>query len=213
MRGGQLLSALVGAAIGALAVVLLRPASEPQAVSPPAASDPRVAELVSAVGRLEQKLDALERAPRPHETASERAPVPQPEGEADPVPLTETQQLHEDLRALESRLDLLTMAWKERDKPTFELPTLDQVHAARREVDWKWIAELAELYIKDEDAAQERVRLMTFDQLLKRAGVPTYIRHDDGSWMYLKPEHLEAQWRGVYFGFVGDCVSSMRTNK
>ena len=213
MRGGQLLSAFAGAAIGALAVGLLRPTPQAQAVPPPAASDPRLAELVGAVGRLERKLDALERAPGPREASGERAVVPVPEGEVDPVPLTATQELHEDLRALESRLDLLTRAWKEHGKPAFELPTLEQVHAARRDVDWKWIAELAELYLKDEDAAQEKVRLMTFDQLLKRAGVPTGIRHDDGSWMYLKPEGLDAKWRGLYFGFVGDCVSWVRTDR
>jgi hypothetical protein len=207
-----MLSALVGAAIGALAVGLLRPEREPQGIPAPAASDPRIAELVNAVGRLEQKLDALERAPRPRETASERAPVSQPEGEADPVPLTVTQELHEDLRALESRLDMLTAAWKEHDKPTFELPTLDQVHAARRDVDWVWLGGLAELYLKDEGAAMERARLMTFEQLLKRAGVPNAIRHDDGSWMDFRPEHVEGKWRGIYFGFVGDCVSWVRTD-
>jgi len=212
MRGGQLLSALVGAAIGALAVGLLRPEREPQGLPPPAVADPRIAELVSALARLEQKLDALAGAPRPRETPSERAPVPQPEGEADPVPLTATQELHEDLRALESRLDLLTLAWKEHDKPTFELPTLEQVHAARRDVDWKWISELAELYLRDEDAAQDRARMMSFADLLKRAGVPSKIGKDDGLWMYLRPEHLEGKWRGLYFQFVGDLVSRVRTD-
>jgi hypothetical protein len=218
----SLAAGIAGGAVVALVVWLALPtrerAPEPRAApslegdlsSSPGAG---LSALQATLARLEPRLAAIEAALRAAPVASERTPVPQPEGEADPVPLTETQQLHEDLRALESRLDLLTMAWKERDKPTFELPTLDQVHAARRDVDWVWLAELAELYLKDEDAAQQKVRLLTFDQLLKRAGVPTGIRHDDGSWMYLKPEHLEVNWRGVYFGFVGDCVSWVRTDR
>ena len=214
-----LVSALLGGAIGAAVVALLLPGRTPeskpgmQPASLASASDPRLTELITAVGRLEQKLAALELLSRPRELPSERAPVPLPEGEADPVPLSKTEELHEDLRALESRLDLLSAAWREHDKPAFELPTLDQVHAARRDVDWVWLGELAELYLKDESAANEKVRLMTFDQLLKRAGVPDGIRHDDGMWMYLRPEHVEGKWRGLYFGFVGDSVSRVRTDR
>jgi len=213
MRGGLLLSALLGVLIGALALVLLRPAHEPAAIPPPAASDPRIAELVSALERIEHKLAQLERPATARESTSERAPVALPEGEADPLPLTATQELHDDLRQLEARLDMLTAAWKEHDKPTFELPTLEQVHAARRDVDWVWLGELAELFLKDEDAALEKARLMTFEQLLKRAGVPNHIAHDNGTWMYFRPEHVEGRWRGLYFTFVGDCVSSVRTGK
>ena len=213
MSGGQLLSALLGVALGAVAVVLLQPARPPQAVPPPPASDPRIAELVAAVGRLEQKLAVLELPATVRGVTSERAPVALPEGEADPLPLSKTEELHEDLRQLEARLDMLTAALREHDKAAFELPTLDQVHAARRDVDWVWLGELAELYLKDEAAAMEKARLMTFEQLLKRAGVPNHIAHDNGVWMYLKPENLEGRWRGLYFTFVGDCVSSVRTEK
>jgi hypothetical protein len=213
MRGAQLLSALLGVAVGALVVASLRPAREPQGIPAPATSDPRLAELVAAVGRLEQKLATLERPAPVRESASERAPVPVPEGEADPVPLSKTEELHEDLRQLEERLDMLTAAWKEHDKPTYELPTLEQVHAARRDVDWVWLGELAELYMKDEGAAMDKARLMTFGQLLKNVGVPDAIRTDDGTWMYFRPEHVEGRWRGVYFRFVGDCVSTVRTDK
>jgi hypothetical protein len=212
-----LVSALLGAAIGAAVVALLLPSREPATQagmqSVPAAADPRLGELVAAVGRLEQKLAALELISRPRELPSERAPVPIPEGEADPLPLTKTEELHEDLRQLALRLDMLTAAWKEHDKPTFELPTLDQVHAARRDVDWVWLGQLAELYLKDEGAALEKARLMTFEQLLKRVGVPDGITRDNGMWMYFRPEHVEGKWRGVYFSFVGDCVSSVRTDK
>ena len=213
MRGAQLLSAFLGIAICVLVVALSRPARQPQGIPPPPASDPRLAELVTALGRLEQKLAALERPAPVHESASERAPVAVPAGEADPVPLDETRELHEDLRQLEARLDMLTAAWKAHDKPTFELPTLEQVHAARRDVDWVWLGELAELYLKDQDAAMQKARLMTFDQLLKRAGVPDGIMGDTGMWMYFRPEHVEGKWRGLYFGFVGDCVSSVRTDR
>jgi hypothetical protein len=30
--------------------------------------------------------------------------------------------------------------------------------------------------------------------------------------MYLRPEHLEGKWRGLYFQFVGDMVSHVRTD-
>ena len=169
--------------------------------------------LEAGIARLEQRLAGIESALRSREAPSERAPVASPEGEADPVPLSKTEELHEDLHQLELRLDLLTAAWKEHDKPTFELPTLEQVHAARRDVDWVWLGELAELYMKDEGAATEKARLMTFEQLLKRVGVPDAIANDNGMWMYFRPEHVEGKWRGVYFRFVGDSVSSVRTDK
>jgi len=213
MRGAQLLSALLGVAIGALVTASLRPGREPQGIPPPSASDPRLAELVAAVGRLEQKLATLERPAPMRESASERAPVAVPAGEADPAPPDETRELHEDLRQLEARLDMLTAAWKAHDKPAFELPTLDQVHAARRDVDWVWLGELAALYMKDEAAAMEKARLMTFEQLLKRVGVPDIIAMDDGTWMYFRPDPVEGKWRGLYFRFVGDCVSTVRTDK
>ncbi len=214
----SLLAGIAGGAVVAAVVLLALPAREPKpALALEGAkadqSVPDLAALQAALARIEQKLAALDLRSRPRELPSERAPVPIPEGEADPVALSKTEELHEDLRQLESRLDLLTQAWKEHDKPAFALPTLDEVHAARRDVDWTWIGELAELYIKDEDAALEKARLLTFDQLLKRAGVPNAIRHEDGSWMYLRPEHVEGKWRGLYFGFVGDCVSWVRTDR
>jgi len=212
----ELGSLLAGLAGGALAAVLLffltpGPGRAPDTALPRPAPD--LSAIESALARLDQRLANFEKAPRPKESPSERAPVAVPEGEADPLPTANTEELHDELRQLQSRLDMLTQAWKEHDKPSFEVPSIEQVRAARRDVDWAWIGALAELYMKDESAALEKVRLMTFDQLLKRAGVPDKIAHDDGSWMYLRPEQIEGKWRGLYFGFVGDSVSWVRTDK
>jgi len=213
-------SVVAGVAGGALVVALAYflapgPGRAPDTAPPTPAAD--LSALEAAIARLDQRLDQrlddLERVQRPKESASERAPVALPDGEADPVPPTRTEELESELRQLVSRLELLTRGWQERARPSFEVPSIEQVRAARRDVDWAWIGSLAELYMKDEGAALEKVRLMTFDQLLKRAGVPDKIAHDDGSWMYLRPESIEAKWRGLYFGFVGDSVSWVRTDK
>ena len=208
------LAGLAGGAVVAAVVFLALPPRERelQPVAPPT-SEAQLGELAAAIARLGQKIDSLERARSVREAPNERAPVVPAEGEADPVPLSKTEELHEDVRQLSARLDMLTLALQEHQKPSFSLPTLEQVHAARRDVDWKWLGELAELFLRDEDAAQEKARLMTFEQLLKRVGVPSLIARDNGYWIYFRPEHLEGGWRAIDFGFVGDSVSFVRAEK
>ncbi len=100
---------------------------------------------------------------------------------------------------------------QENRKPAFVVPTLEQIHAARRDVDWAFVESVRQLCTSDPAQALERVRLMTFDDLLRKVGVPTEIRvTDDGSWIYARESH-DGSGRpygpGIRLRFVGDSVS------
>ncbi|MBK7641796.1 MAG: hypothetical protein IPJ19_01890 [Planctomycetes bacterium] len=216
---GLLGGALVAAACFAALLLresrgTLQPLPVPQA-RPVGEGDERAQSLTHVAQQLasiEQRLARIESAQHAQPGVSERAAASPPD-DAPPLPATQSERLREQLDLLGERIDQLAAAWKERVKPSFELPTIQQVRAARRPVDWAWLGGLAELCLQDESAANEKARLLTFDQLLQRAGVPDGITHDDGTWMYLRPQNVDAKWRGIYFHFVGDSVSSVRTER
>ena len=190
--------------------------AEPQSgVGAPGVAE--IAALAEAIARLDQRLARIESALAAHEPGAEREPV-MPDAAPDGQPASSTtgaeglDEVHRDLLQMSKRIDLLAGSLKETHKPAYLLPTLEQIHAARRDLDWAFLNQLRQLCVNDRDAARARVRFMTFDDVLRKIGLPTSISTDDGSWHYIKvqlADNGQQQQQGISFRFVGDMVSSV----
>lgn len=200
---------------GLLCVVLLgrvpeRAGSE-RGADPPRSEDS--ASLADAVKLLDQRLARIEASLAVQGARGEREAVSSTaaQGEkslTDSEALTDLRELHEDLVRMSKRIDTLAESLLENRRPSAEYPTLEQMHSARADVDWKFVEDMRRSCM-DNPAAAERARSMTFDDLLRKVGRPSLIAEDNGSWSYFHMRFEEnggLRSRGVSFRFVGDTV-------
>ncbi len=220
IAGGAVVAAVV------LAVLFAREGQR-SAPSDARAPDADLAALARSIGALDARLVSIERALALGDSRGVREPAAAGRAAgsgaaADPSAaavgdsatasaLPSAAELHADLLQMSKRIDLLASSIQENRKPAFVVPTLEQIHAARRDVDWAFVESVRQLCTSDPAQALERVRLMTFDDLLRKVGVPTEIRvTDDGSWIYARESH-DGSGRpygpGIRLRFVGDSVS------
>ena len=180
------------------------------------------AALTSAIEKLDQRLARIEAALAVQDSRGTRGEVkPNPAASASTSggsssaadsTIAGADELHTDLLQISKRIDLLAGSLKEDRKPAFSIPTLEQVHAARRDIDWAFVEPLRALAATNPDAASERVRGMTFDDVLKKVGLPDMIDDEHGYWKDFRtqPNDLgQPTQTGVTFVFVGDTVSSV----
>jgi hypothetical protein len=164
--------------------------------------------LAEAIGKLDQRLAHIEAALAVQESRvgrEEVKPSSIPAGDHSELGARPegSDQLHNDLLQLSHRVDALTESLKESHNPSFQLPTLEQMRSARRDVDWAFVEDLRKLYLNDASAALGRVRLMSFDDVLTKVGPPARI-NQDGSWWYPCPGTALA----MEFRFTRDYVTS-----
>jgi hypothetical protein len=171
--------------------------------------------LASAIEKLDQRLARIEASLAVRDSRGEREAVRAPEAASkDGAPRSSA--LDVELERISQAIDQLAQFVQQKRKPAFSMPTLEQIHRARRDVDWEFVDSVRAL-CKSDDAnesaqALERVRLMTFDDLLRKVGIPPTIRvTDDGAWIYqhmvLEPDGLDEQ--GIQLFFVGDTVTGV----
>jgi len=166
--------------------------------------------LASAIEKLDQRLARIEASLAVQDSRGARELVsstaPLPSGPAGP------DELHNDLLQLSKRVDTLTESLRDARKPIAQHPTLEQMRSAREEVDWAFVDEVRRLCLDNPSAGLERVRLMSFDDLLRKVGPPTGIAANDGAWWYSRlvtdsnggPTH-----RGITLRFIRDYVISV----
>jgi hypothetical protein len=215
---GALLTGIVGGLAAAALVLVVSKGREREAHSGGVLPQPHEsAALSDPIHELDQRLARIEAAVAVEASRGERIPVNPPDA-TDEQPVSSSAgpeglaDLQRDIGILSKRIDALTDAIKEGYKPALAMPTLEQFHAARRDTDWAWIEDLRVRWRSDPAVALERVRGLTFDDLLKKIGTPTGISLSSGVWSYHRPYKNEAGWavgRGVNFYFVGDRVSNM----
>jgi len=178
------------------------------------------AALAEAIGKLDQRLARMEAALAVQSSRGTREAA-----SADVAPSSGTSvpsiagpegldELHKDLLQMSKRVDLLAGSLKETYKPAYLLPTLEQIHAARHEVDWTFLEQVRLLVGNDRDAARARVRFMTFDDVLRKIGLPNSINTDDGRWNYVRTvmgENGQPMQQGITLAFVGDTASGVNT--
>ncbi len=192
----------------------------PRGLPLPVGSD--TSALAGGFDALNQRLAVIERALEVRASSGTRADVQDPACSPAstsseppvfaPAPGSELAELHADLQQLSKRVDLLAGSLKEGQKLAFSLPTLEQVHAARRDVDWVFVETTRQLCLSDRDAARARVRFLTFDDVLRKIGLPNSIAVDDGRWTYAKTrigDGGQPIQMGIQLVFVGDTVSSV----
>jgi hypothetical protein len=207
-----LFAGVVAGGLIATTLLLMRPTLEPaNAVSTPQSSGN--AALADSITKLDERLARIESSLAVQQSRGTREPAT-----PSSVPSTAVPEglggIHEDLLQISKRIDLLANSIKENHKPAFSLPTLEQIHAARKDVDWSYLDQLRQAITNDKNSAQERVRQMTFDDLLRKVGLPMVISSEDGAWAYFRyfvDEFGQERQRGVTFRFAGDSVSLVFT--
>src|SRR4030095_9853247 len=114
-------------------------------------------------------------------------------------------EVHKDLLQLSGRVDALSESLKAGRKPAAEYPTLEQMNSARADVDWKFVDEVRDACRTDPAAGLDRVRLMTFDDLLRKVGAPGGIHSDGGAWWYARSvtdSRGQTTMRGILLHFM-----------
>ena len=178
--------------------------------------------LARVIEKLDQRLARIETALAVQDSRGTRGEVVQnsaapafASNESTPAgspTIAGADELHADLLQISKRIDLLAGSIKENHKPVFLLPTLEQIHSARRDVDWTFVEQLRALAATSPDAASDRVRGMTFDDVLKKVGLPQMIDDEHGYWNYFRQQpddQGQPRQTGVRFVFVGDSVSTV----
>src|SRR5262245_6522868 len=133
---------VLGGVIVALLVLLYGPMPEhPPAIADAGRDDRPIAEalrgLDERLARIESSL-AVRDSRGSRETAVPSASPPA----ADVTPAVD---LRRELQQMSDRIDLLAKSIKENHKPAFSVPTLEQIHAARRDVDWAYVDQLRQI--------------------------------------------------------------------
>jgi len=167
--------------------------------------------LAEAISKLDQRLARIEAALTVQETRGTREEVNAPSIPAGNRPqlgagAEGSDQLHNDLLQLSNRVDALAESLKENRNLSFQFPTLQQMRSARRDVDGAFLEDVRTLWFKDPKIAFERVRLMSFDDLLTRVGAPAMIDKNDGSWWYKRPD---SEALGLQFRITRDYVTGV----
>jgi hypothetical protein len=211
----QLLALLLGMllALGALAawrLFGLPLPGRPSAASAPESEDLRP--VLRALEALDARLARMESASAVQASRGERVAQPADDrsgAAAKPQSEAPGGELQQELARIEQRLDLLAKQLEGEQRVHFEIPTIAQVRAARREVDWSFLSKVAEIGLDDNEAGTKLMRLMTFDDVLARIGVPDMLWPDNPWWDYLRPANIPGRWSRVRLVFVGDCVSKV----
>jgi hypothetical protein len=176
-----------------------------------------MASLADAIRLLDQRLARIEASLAVQASRGEREPVNTPAAaDGQPAPVSgapaDLDELHKDLLQMSNRIDTLAESLLENRKPSAQYPTLEQMHSARADVDWKFVEDVRRSCLDNPGAALARVRLMTFDDLLRKVGPPTGIRADDGVWFYVQPDtdSLGQTFnRGIILHFIRDYVTTV----
>jgi hypothetical protein len=195
-----------------------RRAEEPHPGLQPSSAE--LSALANALDKLDQRLARIEASLAETGARGSRTPVNPPaaaDGQAVSVSSTPTNlgELHEDMLRMSKRIDTLAESLLENRRPSAQYPTLEQMHSARADVDWNFVEEVRRACLANPNAALERVQLMTFDDLLKKVGLPTGIRADDGVWWYSRPatdSRGQSTNRGIVLHFIRDYVTSVEAS-
>ena len=173
---------------------------------------PDLGSVLDAIRVLDARLDRLEIGISMQGGHEARVPASSPSSSVDAKIDSDSASsgsLQTQLSQVSQRLDLLAGILRDEHRVAFQIPTIDQVRAARKDIDWAFLNGIAELYLSEPASASNKVRLMTFEDLLQRAGVPDSIASDSGHWFYVRPTTFSGRWAYVMFGFVGDSVVSV----
>ncbi len=181
----------------------------------PAATD--ASSLASAIEKLDQRLARIESSLAVQASRGSREELkPTAITDGNPPDLAASPKgpddVHDDLLQLAQRIDALADSLKKIRKQGFELPTLAQIRSARRQVNWTFVEDIRKLCRANESAALERVRFMSFDDLLREVGPPTTISGEDGRWEYSRPAtdaHGQETTRGMGLLFTSDYVTGV----
>ena len=204
MNAKMLLAGLAGAAVAAVVIYWLPERARSSRSDPlaPAASD--LSALTSAIEKLDQRLARIESSLSVQDSRGAREPV----DAASPKPAA-PEDLHTTLLELSKRIDALSDSLRDTRKPSAQYPTLEQMRSARGDIDWKFVDDVRRAWIDDHVAGLERVRLMTFDDLLRKVGKPTGIDARNGHWEYTRlvtDSDGDPTWRGITLHFIHDYV-------
>jgi len=172
--------------------------------------------LTAAIEKLDQRVARIEAALAVQDSRGTRERVHDSGEAAGPhePPASDTadrDQLHKDLLLVSKHVEALADSLKDGRKPGFLLPSLEQMRAGRRDVDWAFVEEVRQLWNTNEAAALERVRLMSFDDLLRKVGVPTGFRDENGDWVYTRSVTTPDgdSDRGIQLHFARDYVTGV----
>lgn len=204
MNAKLLAAALAGALLSAVVLYWLPGRTRSMGSNPVAPASTDLSALASAIEKLEQRLARIETSLAVQDSRGSREPA----DPASPTPAA-PEDPHTALQELSTRIDTLTASLRDTRKPVAQYPTLEQMRSARADIDWNFVDAVRRVWREDHVAGLERVRLMTFDDLLRKVGTPTGIDARNGNWEYTRlvtDSDGDPTWRGITLHFINDYV-------